>query len=150
MKENSLYLLLQRRWTLSKVDLLVFISIYQHMLTLLTFLQNCYLNVDVNCTELVFPGNCHSDQDFPKLLFLSWSSFGCATVAQWHKTRLLFLGSWVLILPLALEKSSMEQHDFKNVSNCFNTNIYSCSETSDGQSSNLYLNAVHFFNTSVN
>jgi hypothetical protein len=38
----------------------------------------------------------------------------------------------------------------KNVNNNFNINIYSYSETSSGQSSNLYLNVVHFFNTSVN
>ncbi len=31
----------------------------------------------------------------------------------------------------------MEQHTFKNVNNCLNTNIYSFLETSDGQSSNL-------------
>ncbi len=34
---------------------------------------------------------------------------------------------------------------FKKLNNCLNTNIYS-----GGQSSNLYLNVVHFFNTSVN
>jgi hypothetical protein len=39
---------------------------------------------------------------------------------------------------------------FKNVNNCMNTNIYSCSETSGGQSSNLYLKVVHFLNTRVN
>jgi len=39
---------------------------------------------------------------------------------------------------------------FKNVNNCLNMSIYSYSETSGSQSSNLYLNAVHFFNTSVN
>ncbi len=39
---------------------------------------------------------------------------------------------------------------FKNVMNCLNTNIYSCLETSDYQSPNLYLNVVHFINTSVN
>ncbi len=39
---------------------------------------------------------------------------------------------------------------FKNVSNCLNTNIYSYLETSGGQSSNPYLNVVHFFNTRVN
>ncbi len=40
---------------------------------------------------------------------------------------------------------------FKNVNNCLNTNIYSYLEISGGQSScNLYLNVVHFFNTSVN
>jgi hypothetical protein len=39
----------------------------------------------------------------------------------------------------------MEQHTFKNVNNCLNTNIYSNLETSGGQRSNPYLNAVHFF-----
>jgi hypothetical protein len=43
----------------------------------------------------------------------------------------------------------MKQHKLKNVNNCLNTNIYSYLETSGGQSSNLYLNVVHFFNTSV-
>jgi hypothetical protein len=38
----------------------------------------------------------------------------------------------------------MEQHTLKNVNNCMNTNIYSYLETSSGQSSNPYLNAVHF------
>jgi hypothetical protein len=44
----------------------------------------------------------------------------------------------------------MEQHALKNVNNCLNTNIYSYLETSGGQSSNLHLNVVHFFNASVN
>ncbi len=39
---------------------------------------------------------------------------------------------------------------FKNVNNYFNANIYSYLETSGGQSSNLYLNAVHFFNDNAN
>jgi hypothetical protein len=43
----------------------------------------------------------------------------------------------------------MEQRGFKNVNNCLNTNIYSYLETTGGQSSNIYLNVVHFFNTSV-
>ncbi len=38
----------------------------------------------------------------------------------------------------------MEQHALKNVSNCLNTNIYTYLETSGGQSSNPYLNVVHF------
>ncbi len=37
----------------------------------------------------------------------------------------------------------------KNINNCLNTNIYSYLETSGGQSSNPYLNVVHFFNTRV-
>jgi hypothetical protein len=44
----------------------------------------------------------------------------------------------------------MEQLAFKNVNNCLNTNIYFYLETSGGQSYNLYLSVVHFFNTSVN
>ncbi len=39
---------------------------------------------------------------------------------------------------------------FKNVNNHLNTDIYSYLETSGGQSSNQYLIAVNFFNTSVN
>ncbi len=45
----------------------------------------------------------------------------------------------------------MEQYgSLKNVNNCLNTNIRSYLETSGGQNSNLYLNVVHLFNTSVN
>ena len=40
-----------------------------------------------------------------------------------------------------------EQHTFKNINNCLNTNIYSYFETSVGQSSNPHLNVVHFINT---
>ncbi len=56
-------------------------------------------------------------------------------------TSLLIFGSIV---------SLMEQPISLNVDNCLNTNIYSYLETSGGQSSNPYLNVVHFFNTSVN
>ncbi len=45
---------------------------------------------------------------------------------------------------------SMEPRALKNVNNYLNTNIYSYLETSGGQFSNAYLNAFHFFNTSVN
>ncbi len=38
----------------------------------------------------------------------------------------------------------MEQRALKNVNNYLNTNIYTYLETSGGQSSNVYLNAVHF------
>ncbi len=44
---------------------------------------------------------------------------------------------------------SMEQHALKNENNYLNTNIYYYLETSSGQSSNLYLNVIHFFNTDV-
>ncbi len=45
---------------------------------------------------------------------------------------------------------TMEQHALKNLNNCWNTNISFYLETSSGQNSNLYLNVVYFFNTSVN
>jgi hypothetical protein len=48
------------------------------------------------------------------------------------------------------DTATMEQHTLKNSNNCFNTNIFSYLVTSGGQSSNLYLNVIHFFNTSVN
>jgi hypothetical protein len=47
-------------------------------------------------------------------------------------------------------KKEMELHAFKNANNALNVNIYSYLETSGGQSSNLYLNVVHFFNIIVN
>ncbi len=48
-----------------------------------------------------------------------------------------------------LEWSIMEQHTFKNVNSCLNTNIYSYLETSGGPSYNPYLNVVQFLNTRV-
>jgi hypothetical protein len=39
----------------------------------------------------------------------------------------------------------MEQRTY-----CSNTNIYSYLHTSSGQSYNIYLNVVHFFDTSLN
>jgi hypothetical protein len=45
---------------------------------------------------------------------------------------------------------SMAKHTLKNINNNFNTNIYSYLETFGGQSSNLYVNVVHIFNTGVN
>jgi hypothetical protein len=47
------------------------------------------------------------------------------------------------------EHHAMKQCTFKIVNDCSNTNIHPYLETSGGQSSNLYLNVIHFFNTSV-
>jgi hypothetical protein len=44
----------------------------------------------------------------------------------------------------------MEQRALKNVNNYLKTNNFSYLEKSGGQSSNVYLKDVHFFNTSVN
>ena len=55
--------------------------------------------------------------------------------------------------PRHLTKNSASVHNgtahLKNVNNCLNTNTYSYLETSGSQSSDLYLNVVPFFNTSV-
>jgi hypothetical protein len=50
---------------------------------------------------------------------------------------------------ILLEKTEMERRDLKNGKNYLNMNIYSYLETSGGQSSNLYLNVVRFFNASA-
>ncbi len=60
------------------------------------------------------------------------------------------LSSQVLEFVGKARANPMEQHTLKNVNICLNTNIYSYLETSGGQSSNPYLNVVHFFNTRVN
>ncbi len=44
----------------------------------------------------------------------------------------------------------MEEQALKNVNNYLNTIIYSYLETSGGQNSNLDVNVVQFFGTSVN
>jgi hypothetical protein len=62
----------------------------------------------------------------------------------------VMLQECVLITFTFLMYGALEQRTFKNLNNYFNANIYSNLETSGGQSSNLYLNAVHFFNTNVN
>jgi hypothetical protein len=51
---------------------------------------------------------------------------------------------------LQLTKVQNGTAHFKNVSNCLNTKINFYLQTSADQSSNLYLNVVHFFNTSIN
>ncbi len=52
---------------------------------------------------------------------------------------------------LAYNKLELKkQHALKNVNNCWNTNINLYLETSGGQNTNLHLNVVQFFNTSVN
>jgi hypothetical protein len=60
------------------------------------------------------------------------------------------LAAAVSTLSNVYQAAPMEQHALKNINNCLNTNIYSYLETSGVQSSNPYLNVVHFFNTRVN
>ncbi len=62
---------------------------------------------------------------------------------------MLFTFSTPVLIRHLLQLKTMEQRALKNVNNCLNTNIYSYLETSGGQSYNLYLNVVHFFNNSV-
>jgi hypothetical protein len=53
-------------------------------------------------------------------------------------------------MPNFIMANAMEWCTLENVSNCLNTHIDSYLETSVGQSYNLYISFVHFFNTSVN
>jgi hypothetical protein len=50
------------------------------------------------------------------------------------------------ICPFLSGNQQMEQSALKNVNNYLNINIYSYLETNGCQSSNLYLNVIHFFN----
>jgi hypothetical protein len=56
----------------------------------------------------------------------------------------------VVSTPAYYEMATMEHRALKNVNIFTNIYIYSYLETSCGKSYNLYLNVVHFFNTSVN
>jgi hypothetical protein len=49
-----------------------------------------------------------------------------------------------------MKETATEQHTLKNINNSCNTNISVYLETSGGQNSNLFINAVYFSNTSVN
>ncbi len=64
----------------------------------------------------------------------------------------VFMKNWAIFYKFSGHPGTMypmEQRALKNVNNYLNCNIYSYLETSGGQSSNLYLNVVHFFNTIV-
>ncbi len=82
-------------------------------------------------------------------IFKERNSIGCL-----HSIAIGNLDSYAVLACLdwlySYKMYQMEQHALKNVNNCLNANIYSYSETSDGQSSNLHLNVVHFVYTSVN
>ncbi len=67
----------------------------------------------------------------------------------WCFRRMILLTILTVETQLNVSGHPMEQHTFISVSNCLNTNIYSYLETSGSQSSNLYLNLVHFLNTRV-
>ncbi len=56
----------------------------------------------------------------------------------------------IFVIGNIVSHKTMEQHTLSSVNNCLYTKIYSYLETSGGQSSHLYLNVVHFFNTSFN
>ncbi len=92
---------------------------------------------------------------FQAKVVVEFSKSFCITKVKTCEGHLLTSGdkSKQLIFPIVTALSfnfSMEQRALKNVNNYLNTNIYSYLETSGGQNSNIYLNLVHFFNTSVN
>jgi hypothetical protein len=72
------------------------------------------------------------------------------TISTLGKITLSMTTLGIMALSITLHSTVMEQHDLRSVNNCLNANIYSYLETSGSQSSKLYLNVVHFFNTSLN
>jgi len=66
----------------------------------------------------------------------------CLYLSSFFLAILIFASNTVSLLPI---RSPIEQHALRNANNRFNTNTYSYLETSGGQSSNVYLNAVNFF-----
>ncbi len=66
----------------------------------------------------------------------------------WNNALITFFRATLYKLIFVLHKDAlfhlMEQHALKYIKNFLNTNIYSYLETYGGQSSNLYLNVVHF------
>jgi hypothetical protein len=69
-----------------------------------------------------------------------------ASHSDFLKFKELFTQAIVQCIILILKDDTTEQHALKNVNNCLKTSFYSYLETSGGQSSNLYLNVVQFFN----
>ena len=84
---------------------------------------------------------------FSLLLTMRPNKLECLHLAKTFQSSLTFAGN---IRRKHLRAPPMEQRTLRNVNNYLNTNIYSYLETSGGKSSNLYINVVHFFNTSVN
>ncbi len=76
-------------------------------------------------------------------IYISLSYFLPVAEAEAAGFKPLSLGSWV-------NRSTNETARFKNVNNHWNANISSFLEISGRQSSNLYLNVIHFINASVN
>ncbi len=92
-------------------------------------------------------------------VFIHIARIGIVTIPDWHKTVITI--SWLYrddtgviwlmtLVDLAIQDGTNGTAHFKNVNNYLNINIYSYFEKSGGQSSNLYLNVVRVFNTSVN
>jgi len=71
----------------------------------------------------------------------------CCKNAKWsfHSAATLWTN-----IHIGLSLHKIEKRAFRNVNTCLNTSISSYLETSGGESSNLYLNVAHFFNTIVN
>ncbi len=108
---------------------------------------------------------CSTDWHLAKQCSVFYSVFGVIKNLTWtqlndwgKQIKIFFSSTWVATpktfffrqLSFCSKTFSMEQCALKDVNNCLNANIYSYLEASGGQSFNLYLNALHFFNTSVN
>jgi hypothetical protein len=97
-----------------------------------------YLHMSINCFNIYVNKHTHIEKVWVKT-YLNRCMFQLVSL------------SWLTIQGIILIiQENNGTADIKNANNCLNTNIYSYLETSGGQSSNLYLNVIHFFNNSVN
>ncbi len=74
----------------------------------------------------------------------------CLSIKWFYAESHIFILLYWVLLNAVFILDLIEQRALKNVNNCLKTNIYSYLDESEGQSHNLYLNAVHIFNTSLN
>ncbi len=92
-----------------------------------------------------FGTNIHFSNVLFKILCKRTTCYSLINYYIWFKCLIFISG--ILQISTKLPKGTAH---LKNVNNCLNTNTYSYLETSCGQSSNQYINVVHFFSTSVN
>ena len=94
----------------------------------------------INDIKRFFLRRCQSGQLSLSIVFVCWQAFS------------ILLGGSTLVRKVFTDEFiySLEQRALNNLNYCLNTNIYPYLDISGGQSYNLYLNVVQFFNPGVN
>ncbi len=129
--------------TLKNVNNYLNTDIYSYLETSGGQSYNLYLNL----VHFLTPVLIRHLWQLKTVVFLHWCLI-CAVLLMVTLLVLTFQPTDITIVH-QLNAWPMEQSTLKNVNNYLNTNIYSYLETFGGQSTNLYLNAVHFLNPNV-